>query len=131
MADIIPVMSKQPYPSQTQDRFIVRLPDGLRDRIAEAAKANGRSMNSEIVHVLESYYPAPPNPVQLISDLETTLIGLKHASGPFDWLRLQSRLEEVRDMLATNPNLVDQHRGPTKRPTTSRHITPTKPAKRA
>ncbi|MEL4885727.1 Arc family DNA-binding protein [Pectobacterium betavasculorum] len=41
------------FPSQTQDKFTVRFPDGLRDAIAERAKANGRSMNSEIVQILQ------------------------------------------------------------------------------
>ncbi|MBT0729509.1 Arc family DNA-binding protein [Rosenbergiella nectarea] len=41
------------FPSQTQDKFTVRFPDGMRDVIAERAKANGRSMNSEIIHILE------------------------------------------------------------------------------
>lgn len=44
-------MSK--FPSQEMDRFNVRLPAGMRDAIAERAKANGRSMNSEIVQILE------------------------------------------------------------------------------
>lgn len=43
------------FPSQTQDKFTVRFPDGMRDAIAERAKANGRSMNSEIVGALESW----------------------------------------------------------------------------
>lgn len=46
-------MSKEPYPSEVADRFIVRLPDGMRDLIKEAAAANNRSMNAEIVHRLE------------------------------------------------------------------------------
>jgi plasmid stability protein len=37
------------YPSDKQDQFMVRLPDGLREDIKTAAKENGRSMNSEIV----------------------------------------------------------------------------------
>lgn len=41
------------FPSQMQDKFTVRFPDGLRDAVAERAKANGRSMNSEIVQILE------------------------------------------------------------------------------
>lgn len=49
-------MERKPYPSETQERFIVRLPDGMRDRIAEAAKANNRSMNAEIVHMLQSHF---------------------------------------------------------------------------
>ena len=36
------------------DKFMLRLPDGMRDRIAEAAKANNRSMNAEIVSRLEA-----------------------------------------------------------------------------
>ncbi|WP_277755792.1 Arc family DNA-binding protein [Rosenbergiella epipactidis] len=41
------------FPSQTQDKFTVRFPEGMRDAIAERAKANGRSMNSEIIQILE------------------------------------------------------------------------------
>ena len=35
------------------DKFNVRFPDGMRDAIAERARANGRSMNAEIVQILE------------------------------------------------------------------------------
>lgn len=51
-------MGRKPYPSETQERFIIRLPNGMRDRIAEVAKASGRSMNSEIVHYLGKVFPA-------------------------------------------------------------------------
>ncbi|MBK0326294.1 Arc family DNA-binding protein [Rhodobacteraceae bacterium F11138] len=44
-----------------QDQFIVRLPDGMRDRIKLAAEGNNRSMNAEIVATLERAYP-PPKP---------------------------------------------------------------------
>ncbi|HBC7443495.1 TPA: Arc family DNA-binding protein [Morganella morganii] len=40
------------YPSQLQDKFNLRLPDGMKDAIAERAEKNGRSMNSEIVQIL-------------------------------------------------------------------------------
>lgn len=39
--------------SRSYTKFIVRLPDGMRDRIKAAARANGRSMNAEIVFLLE------------------------------------------------------------------------------
>lgn len=35
------------------DKFLVRLPDGLRSMIAQMTKLNRRSMNSEIVFHLE------------------------------------------------------------------------------
>lgn len=47
-------MSEKPnYPSQSQDKFVLRLPDGMRDKISGLAKAAGRTMNAEIVQRLE------------------------------------------------------------------------------
>ncbi|MDX1201097.1 Arc family DNA-binding protein [Sinorhizobium medicae] len=35
------------------DQFMVRLPEGMRERIRRHAEANGRSMNSEVVSLIE------------------------------------------------------------------------------
>lgn len=35
--------------AQTKDKYLLRLPDGMRDRISELASANNRSMNAQIV----------------------------------------------------------------------------------
>lgn len=35
------------------DKFMLRFPDGMRDAIARRAEANGRSMNSEIIQILQ------------------------------------------------------------------------------
>lgn len=43
----------QAMSSRTADKFVVRLPDGLRVRIAEVSKQSHRSMNAEIVTRLE------------------------------------------------------------------------------
>ena len=40
-------------PSKNAEKFVVRLPKGMRKRIAEAARCYRRSMNSEIVLRLE------------------------------------------------------------------------------
>lgn len=37
------------------DQFPLRLPDGYRERIKAAAKANGRSMNAEMLYRLLAY----------------------------------------------------------------------------
>lgn len=45
------------------DKFMLRLPDGMRDALKESANANNRSMNSEILHALDLYFrriDAPP-----------------------------------------------------------------------
>jgi predicted HicB family RNase H-like nuclease len=40
------------------EQFPLRLPDGLRDRIKDAADRKGTSMNTEIIRVLEKAFPA-------------------------------------------------------------------------
>jgi len=40
-------------PVKDYDKFMLRFPDGMRDAIADRAKENGRSMNSEIIQILE------------------------------------------------------------------------------
>lgn len=52
----------QKPPSRTADQFVVRFPDGMRDRIAEEAKKNNRSMNAEIVARLERSFEEPLYP---------------------------------------------------------------------
>lgn len=58
---------KEKYPSELAERFQIRLPPGLRDRIKATAEANGRSMNTEIVSTLEDAYP---DPQQFIEELK-------------------------------------------------------------
>ncbi|WP_295461524.1 Arc family DNA-binding protein [uncultured Pseudomonas sp.] len=41
------------YSSRTADKFVVRLPEGMRERIADVARNHHRSMNSEIIARLE------------------------------------------------------------------------------
>ncbi|MEN5111318.1 YlcI/YnfO family protein [Pseudomonas sp. TWI672] len=42
------------YDSRTADKFVVRLPDGMRDQVAAAADADDRSMNSLIVTAIRN-----------------------------------------------------------------------------
>lgn len=43
------------YGSRDADKFVVRLPDGMRDQVAIAANADDRSMNSLIVKAIREY----------------------------------------------------------------------------
>lgn len=42
----------QTSPSREADKFMVRMPDGMRARLAARAKTNLRSMNSEVILIL-------------------------------------------------------------------------------
>ena len=48
------------YPSEKQDRLIVRFPDGMREKIGALARANGRSMNAEVIDRLQRTLVAEP-----------------------------------------------------------------------
>ena len=43
---------------QTEDKFIVRLPEGLRETIKRSAEDNERTMNAEVVFHLKRAYSA-------------------------------------------------------------------------
>ncbi len=47
-------------PSRKQEQFIVRFPEGMRERIKAAADENNRSMNAEIVLALEAWLDFDP-----------------------------------------------------------------------
>lgn len=47
--------------NRESDRFMLRLPDGMRDRLKDEAAKNNRSMNAEIIARLEaSFAPEAP-----------------------------------------------------------------------
>lgn len=50
--------------NRESDRFMLRLPDGMRDRIKTAAEANNRSMNAEIVARLQATFEAHSKDMQ-------------------------------------------------------------------
>lgn len=106
-------MSKAP--SRTQDQFIVRLPEGMRDRIKTAADKNGRSMNAEIVHVLEHAFPEPSDVMYLhLDQIRRAIDEYEREKDPRRRLYLQTIVEmlvsgghdvDVSDDEITNPKL--------------------------
>ncbi|WP_374292601.1 Arc family DNA-binding protein [Paenirhodobacter enshiensis] len=87
------------YPSEKQDRFIVRLPDGMRDRIKSAAEANNRSMNAEIVATLEEKYPAPEDDLDSATMTEW-MDYVDNATSSHDRI---DRIEQINDRLSKSP----------------------------
>lgn len=64
------------------DRYMLRMPDGLRDRIKAAAEASGRSMNSEIVRVLEEQFPPVLDRADPVLELLDSAIAKLEAQSP-------------------------------------------------
>ena len=79
------------FPSQVQDKFTVRFPDGMRDEIAEQAKKNNRSMNAEIILALEKYLESQ----KLDLPVQSTKKHIQY-----------SEMEEIQHLLLKNINLM-------------------------
>lgn len=55
--------------AKDQDKIILRLPDGMRDRIKAAAARNKMSMNELVVEILEHQFPTPYTLSERIDEL--------------------------------------------------------------
>jgi len=56
---------------QLADKYVLRMPDGMRDKLAALAKANNRSMNAEIVGLLQQGMDAQIQGASPGIDIET------------------------------------------------------------
>lgn len=89
-------MTKKIYPSDKQEQFMVRFPDGLRDRIREAAEKNNRSMNAEIIATLEREYPPYTDVMHIhLDNIRKALGKYEKATDPKERLRLQMLVEAM------------------------------------
>ena len=68
------------------DQVKLRLPDGMRDQLKEAAKENNRSLNAEIIARLEAYTDSPSNSNRLDEIMETLI-------------KYDEKLDKLADML--------------------------------
>lgn len=79
-----PKQTAQATTGRGSDKFILRLPEGMRDRIGKLAAQKGRSMNSEIIAALEKYIEADDS-IGLIWDaigeLQDEIRELKRSGG--------------------------------------------------
>jgi hypothetical protein len=79
------------------DQFIVRLPDGMRDRIKAKAERAGMSMNEAIVWCLDRFFPAPATLEEKIDQLARLVAMLRHG-GDVEG-RVDKLIEDLDDAL--------------------------------
>ena len=81
------------------DQFMLRLPDGMRDRIKAAAYNSKRSMNAEILETLEEKYPpVNPDPNEIIQNLTYALEGVMSKQRQLDMIsKANDHLESITD----------------------------------
>ncbi|MDH1009963.1 Arc family DNA-binding protein [Pseudomonas nicosulfuronedens] len=63
--------------SRTADKFVVRLPDGVRDQVAEKCQASHISMNSYVVQALEEKLARDGGEPDLLSHFNQRLAAIE------------------------------------------------------
>lgn len=88
-------MSDQ-FPSRSLDKIIIRVPDGMRKRIKRVADANGRSVNAELLVLLERTYPADVSIDDHLDEIAKII-----ASSPSErdeaWASVLEKMRKLRD----------------------------------
>jgi hypothetical protein len=83
--------------SRESEKYVLRLPAGMRERIKAAATRNNRTMNAEIVAVLEEKFPVPTISQYLADklgfDTILELINTEKADLPAAILKMNKRME--------------------------------------
>lgn len=88
-------------PIQPQDKYVIRMPDGLRERIKTYADRNGRSMNAEIIRVLEREFPEPLPLDRQIESLIDLVQLLRDGSARESVEKLSNEIHETLSGIAT------------------------------
>ncbi|WP_275941386.1 Arc family DNA-binding protein [Pseudomonas lactis] len=102
-------MSSLNYDSRTADKFVVRLPDGLRPDIEAAANASDRSMNSVFVQAVRQYLDGQNRQQILLDVLANTVttpitadsmhiddrVRMAANANRYEWLRDRVRVIDI------------------------------------
>ncbi|MBB3521089.1 Arc family DNA-binding protein [Rhizobium sp. BK456] len=84
-------------PSRLLDKIIIRVPNGLRDRIKRVADFNNRSVNAELVVLLERTYPPETKIDEYLQDI-AGIVGKLPAENRADaWRAVFDRLDALRN----------------------------------
>jgi hypothetical protein len=54
-----PVETAEAYDSRLADKFVIRLPEGMREKVKARGKADSRSMNGVVIQALAQYLDGP------------------------------------------------------------------------
>lgn len=96
-------MTSTQYDSRTADKFVARLPDGLRADIEAAANASDRSMNSVFVQAVRQYLDVQRRQ-ELLLDALASAANIPTAGDP---MHIDDRVKVMADprdlFIATNP----------------------------
>lgn len=90
-----------PQTTRFSDKFLVRLPEGMRDRLNEAARENRRSMTAEVSHRLQASFDADSRCTRTVESKSGVVLHLTLTPG--------MTVEEVLELLAAAHMALPDH----------------------
>lgn len=84
---------------QPQDKYVLRLPDGMRDQLKAEAENNGRSLNAEIIYRLEeSMFGARGSSSidEIATAISKRMIEAPFVAKPSEMDRFHRKYEEIK-----------------------------------
>lgn len=84
-------------PSRFLDKIIIRVPNGMRDRIKRVADANNRSVNAELLILLERTYPDETLIDGYLQDIADLVGKLPVENREEAWRAVFDRLDTLRN----------------------------------
>ena len=94
--------------ARTDPQFNVRMPADLKEKIEEAAKENGRSMNAEIVYRLQKSIEEDQAEIGGIQQMEFRIVDPSIGKGPQKIFNALDEMEKI--LLNTKKMLEDAER---------------------
>ena len=91
--------------ARTDPQFNVRMPADLKEKIDEAAKENGRSMNAEIVYRLQKSIEEDQAETGGIQQMEFRIVDPSIGKGP---QKIYSALEEMEKILTGTLKMLEE-----------------------
>lgn len=84
------------HPSRLLDKIVIRVPEGMKGRIHRAAKENGRSVNAELVVLLEEQYPPEPILDECVLGIVAAISKLPESNQNDAWRNVFDKLDKAR-----------------------------------
>jgi hypothetical protein len=82
---------------QEEDKFMLRLPEGMRQQFAEIAKQNDRSLNMELVHRLKASLTVPQDVIEACAEMGSVKDRLDFAVRLFQRAGFNVAIPEKKD----------------------------------
>lgn len=98
-------MTKDP---NTPEKFVIRMPGGLRDRIRQYAEKSGRSMNSEVIYTLEAAYPRIDATEETILEMGRKLVQQIETRSPQVRAEIDREIADLYDVLKYEREYADK-----------------------